>query len=143
MRPIRSPYLIIGILLLFISACSMTQLQQEALTSVGASTSGYVIGDKKPELIDPLLKWNDVALRFLDSDTATDAGLETLMQKGFDLLVDDEFLQFQFGNFLKVFDFNLGIEIETPALLTEDYKTLVKEALVGFKVGLLQAKKIS
>jgi len=62
------------------------------------------------------------------------------MQKGFDLLVDDEFLQFQFGNFLKVFDFNLGIEIETPALLTEDYKALVKEALVGFKIGLLQAK---
>jgi len=58
------------------------------------------------------------------------------MQKGFDLLVDDEFLQFQFGNFLKVFDFNLGIEIETPTLLTEEYKALVREALVGFKIGL-------
>ena len=138
------PYLIVAgmvSLLVLLSGCTMTQQQKEALTSIGASSSGYAIGKQKPEIIDDFLKWNDKVLKFLDTETPTDARLKYWMQEGFNMVMDDEFLQFQFGNLLKVFNFDLKVDIQVPEVLTEEYKALVKEALIGFKMGFLQAKK--
>ena len=139
-EPLTIVVIMVGLLLILGNSCAMTQTQKQALTSVAASTSGYAIGKERPEIIDPFLKWSDKVLVFLDSEAPTDGGLEFWMQIGFNLLVGDEFLQFQFGNFLKIFDFKLGTEIGVPQVLTEEYKALVKEALVGLKMGLIQAK---
>ena len=130
-------------LFLFLSGCTaMTQRQREGLTSVGASASGYYMGKKKPEIIPDFLEWSEKVLVFLDTETPMDADLKHWMQVGLDKVVDDEYLQFHFKNLLKIFDLDLETEIQVPEVLTEEYKSLVKGALAGFKEGLLQAKKL-
>ena len=58
-EPLTVVVIMVALLLALSGCATMKQSQREAVTSVLASSSGYVIGDKKPELIKPFLKWSD------------------------------------------------------------------------------------
>jgi len=129
---------------LFLTGCAGVSIKKDATTEtaadISASTIGYYVGRNN---VDKIPQWN----AWLDEITALDQGdtvlsYESLLVKGFDLVVDEPFLEMQLKKLVRLLEFP---KLQPPDLpfLTGDYMAMVKIVLAGFREGLGAAQEES
>ena len=110
----------------------------QVAVSVGASSLGYFVGKDNPEKIDKWLEWTD---RLLQIETGTSAlSYEQLLAEGFNHVIDEPYLELQFGKLIKLLEFP---ELQPPELpfLTNEYVNYIKGIISDFHDGLMAASK--
>ena len=110
---------------------------QDVAIDVAASTIGYYVGRNNLELIPEWNKWLSPLIELEQGDTVF--SYETLLAKGFDLVVDEPFLKMQFKKLIALLDFPELQPPEAP-FLTGPYIKMVKLMLGGFQEGLMAAE---
>ena len=129
---------------LMLGGCAGISLKEsgEDVTVVTTSTAGYLIGDKYPELIDPLCDWAGMMLLYMEyTHEPRDVDVKEWLKSGFNLLVDDPFLRLQWGNLLRLIEIDMELPA-TPAVLTPERIKLIRAGIEGFRIGLEAARPI-
>lgn len=125
--------------LLFLTACggggvSLRSDTAEIAAGATAATAGYLIGTNNPDKITDWVKWADKLLDF--EQGASVVSFESLLAKGFDLVVDEPFLELQFNKLIRLLEFP---ELQPPEIpfLKAEYLEYIKLIVGDFRDGLL------
>ena len=127
--------------LLFLTGCAGVQLKSdtaEIAAGATAATAGYLIGKNNPDRVTDWIEWAD---KLLDLEQgASVVSFESLLAKGFDLLVDEPFLELQFNKLIRLLEFP---ELQPPevAFLKAEYLEYIKLIVGDFRDGLLAGQK--
>lgn len=119
-------------------------IKKDATTETGAdisaTTIGYYVGRNNVDKIEQWNKWLDPILALQQGDTVF--SYEELLKKGFDLVLDEPFLELQLKKLINLLEFP---ELQPPEMpfLTGDYIDMLKIVLGGFRDGLEAALKES
>lgn len=128
--------LMIGMALLFLSACSTVSISNDTSNIAidgAASTIGYLIGKENPEKVSQWIDWGNKILEIKPGFPVN--SFEKLLAIGMEISTDDKFLKMQFNKLIKLLDFP---ELQPPDLsfLQEKYIARVKLIIAGFLDGL-------
>lgn len=129
--------ILIGVLaLLFLTGCGHVQLKSdtaEIAAGTIAVTAGYLIGKNNPEKVADWNQWIDRIVSFEAGDSVLN--FEVLLSKGFNLVIDEPFLELQFNKLIRLLEFP---ELQPPsaAFLTADYMNFIRLVLQDFRDGL-------
>jgi hypothetical protein len=110
---------------------------QDIAIDVAASTIGYYVGKNNAEIIPEWLRWLEPLLALEQGDTVMT--YEDLLAKGFDLVLDEPFLEMQLKKLINLLEFPELQPSEAP-FLTGPYIKMVRLILGGFQEGLMAAK---
>jgi len=136
--------LILAIVIPFLIGCAGVSIKKDATTETGAdisaTTIGYYVGRNNVDKIEQWNKWLDPILALQQGDTVF--SYEELLKKGFDLVLDEPFLELQLKKLINLLEFP---ELQPPEMpfLTGDYIDMLKIVLGGFRDGLEAALKES
>jgi len=125
---------------LLLTGCAVgfkNEKSQDIAVDVAASTIGYYVGKNNVELIPEWLGWLEPLLALEQGDTVMT--YETLLAKGFDMVLDEPFLEMQLKKLINLLEFP---ELQPPQapFLTGPYVKMVKLVLKGFQEGLMAAE---
>jgi len=142
----KTKLLILTLAIVFLIGCghkcqgpqlkSGSQTQQVAI-DVTASTIGYYVGKNNLSHVPLWNKWINSLLELEQGDTVL--SYENLLAKGFDLVVDEPFLEMQLKKLIRLLEFP---ELQPPNMpfLTGPYMEMVRLVLGGFQEGLEAAQ---